>query len=155
MNKKSIIFNGIIAGLAIISVIVMLLPINMGFSCLGFAQMALAEEGGIMLALPIILAFAFSIIVLGFAVLTLLTACNVIKSAKAGKAFRIVNLVLSCVGFIFAGFVFAMFVSQGGFLIGFFIPTLFYLALIVLTSIDLAQSKKFNKTIELSQENPQ
>lgn len=155
MNKKSIIFNGINAGLAIISVIVMLLPINMGFSCLGFAQIALAEEGGIMLALPIILAFAFSIIVLGFAVLTLLTACDVIKSAKAGKAFRIVSLVLSCIGTLFVGFIFVMFASQGGLFIGLLLSTLLFVALIVLISIDLAQSKKFNKTIELSQENPQ
>ena len=155
MNKKSIIFNGIIAGLAIISVIVMLLPINMEFSCLGFAQIALAEEGGIMLALPIILAFAFSIIVLGFAVLTLLTACDVIKSAKAGKAFRIVSLVLSCIGTLFIGFIFVMFASQGGLFVGLLLSTLLFVALIVLISIDLAQSKKINKNIELSQENPQ
>lgn len=155
MNKKSIIFNGIIAGLAALIALFMLLPIDQGISSLFLAKMAMAEEGGIVLALPIILAFAFAIIILIFAILTLLTACDVIKSAKAGKAFRIVSLVLSCIGTLFIGFIFVMFASQGGLFVGLLLSTLLFVALIVLISIDLAQSKKINKNIELSQENPQ
>lgn len=157
MNKKSIIFNSIIAGLAALVVLVMLLPIDIEgeFSVFSLAQAFMAQEDGLILALPLFFAFASAIIILIFAILTLLTVCNVIKSAKAGKAFKIVSLVFACISTLFTAAVFAMFMSQGALLVGLLISALLFVAMIVLISIDLAQSKSFNKNVEPSQENPQ
>lgn len=161
MNKKSLIFSSIVAALALLTVILYVVPMLEGYSLvsLGWEGIRLLFAVGLgeaaMMALmmyaPMFLAFVFSIVVLIFAVLSILTACNVIKSEKAAKAFRIVEVVFASFAmsltFIYAAF----YVMQGGyFFILFFVIAV---AVLVLTRIDLGVIKKAAKAQNNTAEN--
>ena len=149
MKKKSIVLSSVVLGLAVLSLLIWVLPINIGVSMITFMgtffQIMSSEPSAVMFAIPTLLAFIFNLIIIAFGIVTLLNACGVVKNAKLAKAFRIVDIVLVSVATLFMLFLTAAFASQGGLLVGMLIVAILYVALIVLTSIDLKVGNKLAK----------
>lgn len=165
MNKKSLVFSSIVAALSLVSLILLFVPLmsgenleEFGFDggkCSLFAfgnamktLMAGTEAAamGLIFSLPNILVCAISAGILLFAALSILTACNVIKSTKAAKAFRIVEIILASFAILFTAvlaLVYMMMTSQMGLKAG--AAALFpvmAIAMVVFASIDLHVVKK-------------
>ncbi len=153
MKKKSIVLSSIVLGLAVLGLLFWVLPINMGISMIAFMNlffemMSSGAAEAAMFAIPMLLTLIFNLIIIAFGIVTLLKSCGVVKSAKLAKAFRIVDIVLVSVATAFLLFLNVGFASQGGLLVGMLIVAILYVALIVLTSIDLKVGNKLAKEQE-------
>lgn len=143
MNKKALIFSSIVAGLALVSIVLLFIPLVDGTGIATLAEMfgveidasgkfslfsfgntisdAMStmfegleegmEEGmegmemigmiGMIFTLPNTLVLAINCGILAFAILSILAACNVIKSTKAAKAFSIVAVIFASFAILF------------------------------------------------------
>lgn len=150
MNKKSLILSCVVAGLALLYVILAVVPMIEKSSIFTFSIMYLSFGApGMIMGLPILLSFVLSIIIFIFAALSVLTACNVITNAKAAKAFRIVEVVLtSIMTFLTVIFAIMMMMIVGGAYILVLFAVL-AIPMVVLSSIDLHIVKKAAKSANI------
>lgn len=146
MNKKSLIYSSIVTGFAFLFVLFTVIPMIEGNSVIAYASAFLTMGAeGLIMGIPMVLSFTFALIILIMGVLSILTACNVIRNAKAEKAFRIVNIVLASLTTFLAFIPFLFYVAQGGFIVAFFLQFLVAIPMIVFASMDLHVVKKAAK----------
>ena len=108
MNKKGVIFNSIVAGLGLFTIIFMAIPyasILTGFNMMTYGD-GLYVVGGIFTLIA-------GIVMLGAGVVGLLCDLNVIKSETLKKVFKIVVLVATIVAVVANVLVFIMFIADG------------------------------------------
>lgn len=149
MNKKSLIFNSIVAGLSVLFLAFLALPYASslygglaGYDFFALLQYSGAE--GVLMGLLIIFDLLLAITLLVFSVLGILSSANVIKSEKFGKVLKVLNLVFAIVLTVFAVLTLAMVLvmvvlpSEGDFTIGIgaILNTLFAIGALVLVCLN-------------------
>lgn len=146
MNKKSVIFDSIIIGLATIAAVLLFIPFDIEgvpLSVFNFGILALQMGGEYaIIGIAILLGLVSLVIVLAFTVVSLLVACGSIKNHKLGKAFRITSIVFSSIATLVSALLVMMFsqFSTVALVIA-LVVALANIANIVLLSLSLAASK--------------
>lgn len=108
MNKKGVIFNSIVAGLGLFTIIFMALPYASIAS--GFDMMSAA--GGVYTIGGVFTLIA-GIVMLAGGIIGLLCDANVIKSETVKKVFRIITLVAVILATVASVLVLVMFIVDG------------------------------------------
>lgn len=146
MNKKSVIFDSIVIGLATIAAVLLFIPFDIVGTLLsmfnfGIFAFQMGAEG-LIFGIAIFLALASLVIVLAFSVVSLLVACGTIKNHKLGKAFRITSIVFSSIATLVSALLVMAFSQMSTVaLLMALVMALANIANIVLLSLSLAASK--------------
>ena len=117
MNKKGLIFNGILAGLSLLYIGLCFVPMFQGSSLLDLAKAYMSATEGFLVVLEkvngyvIIASLIISALTFAFAVVLLLTSVNVIKGTTLAMIARILmkfvtNFAMGCA--VFIGVIFYM-----------------------------------------------
>lgn len=146
MNKKSVIFNSIIMGLAGLALILAFAPIDQGISSFYYMRVAFAVGAeATLVGLIIMLTLIALLVVFVLGLLNLLVSCGVIKSAKASKAFGIVNIVFSAIATLVGLFLTIIMISGQELMIGYMLVTILAIATLALSIVELVVARKYYK----------
>ena len=147
MNKKSVIFNSIIMGLAGLALILAFAPIDNGASVFLYMRtmFAIAEAEGIIFGIFLLASILGMLVVFILGLLNLLVSCGVIKSKKASLAFGIVNIIFSAIAMAAGLFITLGLLANGGLLIGLLLVSLCAIATLALSIVELVVARKYYK----------